>query len=354
MPIKPDRAAYTALDFRDWRDAGKLILAPDFQRRSVWTLPKKSYLIDTVIRGLPIPPIYIRVRQSEDGTKTVREVIDGQQRVTALLEFLANSFAISKALDAPWAGKKFSSLEKAEADAFREYSFACESFQGISDANVLEIFARLNTYSVQLNNQELRNGSFFGMFKQSVYRLGHEYLDFWRNRGIVSQQGIARMGEAELVSELLIAQIAGMQDKKASIDDFYEKYDESFPQRSIQEQRFRATIDALNTAMGDALAETRFTRLPLFYTLYVVTFHKMFGLPEAPTSVPGTTGKLSQSDRDSLRDAVLKASAVLDAGKAGENLSKSAKLFYIAAQGQTDNLKPRQERFKFLYAAAFR
>ena len=49
---------------------------------------------------------------------------------------------------------------------------------------VLEVFARLNTYSVALNKQELRNGRFFGLFKQSMYQLAYEHLEFWRRQRI--------------------------------------------------------------------------------------------------------------------------------------------------------------------------
>ena len=111
VPFKPERAAYTPLDFTTWRESGALSLAPKFQRRGVWGRPAKAYLIDTMIRGLPVPPIYLRVRQSDDKKRTIREVIDGQQRISAVLDFLDGKFALTPSLDAPYAGKEFKNLD---------------------------------------------------------------------------------------------------------------------------------------------------------------------------------------------------------------------------------------------------
>ena len=184
---KPERATYTALDFMGWREAGALALTPRFQRRSVWKLPARSFLMDTLLRGLPVPAIYLRVTQNDERTKVVREVVDGQQRLTALLSYVDGAYAISRNLGGPWAGKAFSALTEEEQDRIRQYGFGCEVMHGVSDAEVLEIFSRLNTYSVRLNAQELRNGRYFGPFKQTAYSLAFEHVEFWRRHRIFTE-----------------------------------------------------------------------------------------------------------------------------------------------------------------------
>ena len=168
---KSERSTYTALDFQGWNENNTLVLTPKFQRRGVWTKGARSYFIDTLIRGMPVPPIFLRVRQSDDKKKIVREVVDGQQRLSAVLKFLSNDYRLPSSLDKRWAGQRFSDLDSEFKDAIREFSFICEVFQSVSDADILEVFARLNTYSVPLNAQELRNGRYFGFFKQSASRL---------------------------------------------------------------------------------------------------------------------------------------------------------------------------------------
>jgi hypothetical protein len=85
------------------------------------------------------------------------------------------------------------------------------------------------------------------------------------------------MLEVELTSELMIAQIDGMQDKKKSIDQFYRKYDENYIDRGLHETRFRSVIDSINDAFDSSLSETEFSRVPLFYSLYCAIYHYQNG-----------------------------------------------------------------------------
>jgi hypothetical protein len=348
---KPGRSSYTALDFMSWRESGTLGLTPRFQRRSVWKLPARSFFVDTLLRGLPVPPIYLRVTQNDERTRVIREVVDGQQRLRALLGFIDGEYALSRNVGGPWAGKAFSSLTADEQDSVRQYEFACEVMHGISDGEVLEIFARLNTYSVRLNGQELRNGRYFGPFKQTAYGLAFEHVEFWRRQRIFTEESFARMLEVEFTSELLIAGLDGLQDKKKSVDEFYRKFDNDFDQRPKVEKQFRDTIDVIAVAFDDSLASSAFRRVPLFYTLFTVVFHRMFGLPGI--DVPSPKRRLPTVERQTLRQGVALLSDVLDRAKAGEQVPAEFLRFLTAAQLQTDNIGPRRERFITLYRAAF-
>ena len=351
MIQKADRSAYTSHDFQLWREGGTLELTPKFQRRGVWTLAARSYFIDTLLRMMPVPPIYIRVLQSKDKKHPVRQVVDGQQRVSCVLDFIDGKFRISRAIPGPWAKKGFADLADDEKKCIENYSFSTETFQGISDAEVLQIFARLNTYSVPLNAQELRNGRFFGLFKQAAYELAGEHLEFWRRHTIFTEQKIARMSEAELTSELLIAQLDGMQDKKKSIDDFYKKFDEEFPKREQIERRFRETVDTISNAFPDTLSETEFSRPPLFYSLYCVTYHRRYGLPGQSSESLGTP--LTKGEMASLAQAVLELSEIIAEGRTNASIPSRYQAFVAACLRQTDNIRPRQTRFNTLNKRAF-
>src|SRR5437870_9220879 len=82
------RTLFTVSDFLEWQRQGTLDLDPPFQRRSVWKLGAKSYLVDTVVRGLPTPLIFIREKIDPDTLRPLREVIDGQQRLRTLIGFI--------------------------------------------------------------------------------------------------------------------------------------------------------------------------------------------------------------------------------------------------------------------------
>jgi hypothetical protein len=349
---KPERSAFAALDFVDWHENGSLILTPKFQRRGVWKTPARSHLIDTLIRGMPVPPIYLRIRQSDDKKKIVREVIDGQQRISAILDFVADKFALSKNLGVTYGARRFSELTQSHQDSIRQYSFTCESFSSISDREVLEIFSRLNTYSVPLTAQELRNGKYFGPFKRSIYNLATSHLEFWRENRIFTELSIARMAEAELTSELIVVQIDGFQDKKKSLDSFYEQYDEKFKDRQKHETRFQSVIDVMTSGITEILKESEFRRVPLFYSLYSAIYHRLYGIPneEARTN---RKGRMSTTEIQHLRDVILTLSEKLVLAKNEEKIPHSYGRFVGACLGQTDNIKPRQVRFGEIYGRAF-
>lgn len=345
---KPERSTYTAEDFLTWREAQTLVLTPKFQRRSVWTNAARSYLIDTLLRGLPVPPIYLRVTQSTELKRAVREVVDGQQRINALLWYIDGSYALSRSLDAEWEGKTYQALTPAHQDRIRQYGFICEVLHGVSDAEVLEVFARLNTYSVKLNAQELRNGKFFGLFKQSSYGLALEHLEFWRRNGIFSEADIARMLEVELTSELMIAQMDGLQDKKKSIDTFYRMNDDEFPNRQSVETRFRATLDEISQAFGESLRRSTFRRVPLFYTLFTLVYHLRYGLPGI--DLPSSRKALNENDRVRLRSAVGNLDDVMRLSpEERESIPRHLAQFVDASLRQTDNIGPRRLRLETLY-----
>jgi hypothetical protein len=333
-PAKPERASYTPLDFTTWRETDSLVIAPKFQRRGVWGRPAKAYLIDTMIRGLPIPPLYLRVTQSSDKKRTIREVIDGQQRISAVLSYLDGDFALTPSLDARYAGKEFNELDPSDQDAIRNYSFISEVFSSISDAAILEIFARMNTYSVPLTQQELRNGRYFGYFKQSAYALAREHVEFWRQNRIMTEQSIARMAEAELASELMIMQLDGLQDKKKSINTFYSNY-----------------IDVITRTFGDSLAASHFRRVPLFYTLFGVVYHRRYGVPKVELASPRKA--LSEAERKALRGAAAKLSDALQLARDDEPVPARYQKFVNASTTQTDNIQPRRTRLETLYRSAF-
>ncbi len=352
MPTRPDRSTYTPIDFQQWAEVGGLEISPKVQRRNVWTNAARSYLIDTLLLGLPVPPIYIRVVQDPQRTKLVREVVDGQQRISAILDFIAGKFSLAKNIETDVSGKRFSQLTEEQQDRIRQYPFICEVFHGITDAEVLSIFARLNTHSVKLNAQELRNGRWFGHFKRLSYELALEHLEFWKKKHIFTDAKIVRMAEVEFTSELLILGIDGLQDKKKSIDDFYQQFDESFPQKSEVEKRFRNTIDNIIETCEDVLPSSEFRRPPLFYSLYGCVFHRLFGVPNVDLKRRGN--RLSADDRDGLAAAVRDLSEVISAARAEEaETPKSLQSFVAACLRQTDNVKPRATRLRTLYNKAF-
>lgn len=347
------------------------MLSPRFQRRDVWKPAARSYFIDTLLRGYPVPPIHIRMTGVANG-RAQREVIDGQQRLRALFSYFQGKYRLSRSLEADWAGKSFEELAETDQEQLRLYDFYVYQYQRVDDQEVLQIFARMNTYAVSLNRQELRNGQYFGPFKETVYSLALEYLEFWRSSGLFSDPRIARMSEAELVGELLVLSMDGLQDKKTSLDAFYSQLDQEWAStaatwtaRRVGESvsvpavwlareeaagRFRRVMQIVAESFGDLVRETAFSRVPLFYSLYAAVYHVEFGLPR--TKLPRPAGRTDKKNLLALRGAIEELDEVLSNDEDDMSLPAWQRDFVIASSRQTDNLAPREARLRTILRRA--
>ena len=293
---------YSVRDFEEWRDRDELVLAPKFQRREVWNGKAKSFLVDTILRGKPIPKLYMRQEVNPASRRTTREIVDGQQRLATVLSFVRDGFKISRTHNAEHGGKYFSDLDTETQSDFLQYEFVVDLLQDMRDNEIYDVFARLNTYSERLKDQELRNAGFFGEFKTSVYGLAQEYVTFLRDNRVFTPRRILRMAEAEFISELLLAVHEGIREgNKPTIDAAYKKYDDSFTGRKTHEKRFRETMDTIREVFVDDLPQSNFRATRFLYPLFCAVYHMKFGLP-----------KLSVTRRAPRKADYPKLKAVLD------------------------------------------
>jgi hypothetical protein len=324
---------YSVADFEGWNDKGELTLAPKFQRRDVWSDKARSYLIDTIVRGKPIPKIYMRQETNATTRRTIREIVDGQQRLRTVLSFVKDGFKISKTHNKECGGRLFSSLSEELQGQVLRYEFVVDLLQDMPDADVYDVFARINTYSVVLKPQELRNARWFGDFKTAVYSLANEFVTFWEENKIFTSKQMLRMAEAELVSELLMAISSGIREgQKTVIDNFYEKNDDVFPRRATHEKRFRQTMDGIGAIFGEDLAQSQFRATRLFYPLFCAVYHLKFGLPKFTHK----RVTVRVADYPKAKVALLNVDALLDRIKEAEDndeeieLTRAERRFYDA------------------------
>ena len=256
-------------DVRDWSEAQRLELQPDFQRREVWSAAARIMLMDTILRGVPMPKIFLA--NTIRGGSTYRIVIDGQQRIAAILGFLHDEYSLDEPYTGDKKGKKFSELDRDTQDRFLSYQIDFNEAVNPSEAEAREVYARVNKYAVPMNKQELRRADFPGDFLNMSEELAvNNYFD---TIGIFTPANRRRCTDVEYVSELLAAMIAGLQDKKATLDSFYMKYikwDEEHKKEI--EERFLNVLREFRFIFDDSfdIAKTRFCQKADFYTLFLV------------------------------------------------------------------------------------
>ncbi|MFG3816986.1 DUF262 domain-containing protein [Limnothrix redekei] len=343
------KTVFTVGDFYGWGRDGSLILSPNFQRRSVWNPSEKSFLIDTVVRNLPIPVILIRTRTNIKNLKVEREVVDGQQRLRAVLSFVDPSlpmldskkdgFLVKKIHNDQIAGKLFSELPNSIKQSILDYQFSVDILPSdTEDSEVLRIFARMNSTGVSLNSQELRNAQYHGAFKQSVYQLAYEQLNRWRKWGLFSESEIARMREVEEVSDILQSIILGKITRKdqKSLNQTYEDYDEIFPHQDLFENRFRLIMDEIDDEFGELIKHTFVCKTASwFYPFFLFCYDTKFGL-ESQLSTSKSRTSLS-----GLRDHLEQANVIYDNKQYSAEVAKSLR-------GATTTADSRRVRFEFL------
>lgn len=255
--------------FLDLHDQGRLDLNPPYQRRSVWNLEYKRYFVDTVIHQYPAPPIFLEVDVDPDEGKTTYSVIDGKQRLTALLEFVADAFTTPESLKSLGiGGKYFSELSPEDRTAIYSYNFRVELIDTCSPNELNEVFDRLNRNVARLNNQELRHARYGGAFISRAESLADS--DFWQQVGVATRARVARMLDVELVSELYVAAMHGAQDGKDYLDDYYADYDDEIPDVAATDLVFENAVEYLKR-LDEALhiKQTRYSNAADFYSLWV-------------------------------------------------------------------------------------
>lgn len=136
----------------------KIILKHKLQRReSVWSNPNKSLLIDSLLRGYIVPPVYTII---EDG---IQYVIDGVQRLSTLKGFYNDEFSISKKAEPVViegteyniAGLKFSKLDQIVKDELDSSAITVYEITEYTDKDVREMFRRLNSGKPLNTSQKL-------------------------------------------------------------------------------------------------------------------------------------------------------------------------------------------------------
>lgn len=272
-----DTRTYSITDFQEWQGSGLLVLSPKFQRRAVWTTKAKSYLIDTILRGKPMPKVLITLNLI-DG-KNVRTVVDGQQRLRAILEYLRGDFPVMRTHNQEYGGMRYSDLPENTQAEFWQYEVGVDVLFNTELSELLDIFSRLNTYSVKLNPTELLNASYLGEFKTTVHDLGHAYAEYLLEARVLTNTQIARMAEVELAADLLGAILDGISPKKA-IPSFYKKYDDSAEGLESAASIFRDTMSFIGEVFEPAdLASSNFRRIHLFYSVFLSISNLISGHP---------------------------------------------------------------------------
>ena len=238
----------------------------------------------------------VLITQEVRSRRNLRTVVDGQQRIRAILGFIDGDFRISSAHNREYARMEFEDLPEEIQDDILKYEISCDLLYDMPYRELLDIFARINTFTVKLNQQELLNAKYLGYFKQFAYNLGFDYVDYFVSSKVLSKAQVSRMAEATLASDMLIALSDGVQTNK-NMENIYKKYEDEPGGIDKFVGQFNTVMRHLAELYApEELAGTNWRRVHMFYTLFTTIAHGLFGLKgldsvERPKFTEGLLGK---------------------------------------------------------------
>lgn len=284
---------------------GRLELRPAFQRNLVWNHEQKSYLIDSILRNMPIPELYLQEIDEAGGEDEVLVVVDGQQRLSSCIEFATDRLRLKgKGLDSRWAGKILSELPPDLQKRFRRYRFLVRQLPDLAEPQLREVFQRLNRVVEPLAPQELRHAAYSSDYIKLVEcSAAHPLL---QGVGVFSARDYRRRGSDELFSEILYACYMDVfPNKKEGIEDLFRLVErEGIPKVKAEDltRRLGRLFDQLALCVDD-VRKTRFRNKSDFYSLALVLLSRAELLP---LSAEGTAHLVSVLNEISSRIAEIR------------------------------------------------
>jgi hypothetical protein len=274
--MKSEMQTRSIAELLDLRRNGMLAVNPEYQRGAVWNASQQKKLIDSVLRGYPLPIIFLHHKkkivagmQRED-----LEIIDGQQRLNALQLFREGGLNLFDPIEddkiarfplfiknqtCPWSRKNFDSLPQDLQNQFLNTTISVALIETNVDDEARDLFIRLQA-GLPLNAQEKRD-AWPGGYPEFVLKLagkannekypGHNFF-----KDVVKKIGVDRGQVRQLCAQIgmLYFEKATQNNWKdigtAAIDDYYYK-NLSFDNAAPEVAEFRKVLDKAYSIIGN-------------------------------------------------------------------------------------------------------
>lgn len=343
------RNVLTVNDLNNWYDERTLVINKDYQREGgIWVPNARTYFIDTILNEYPFPKITIRQIINPATRKTIREIIDGQQRMMAINAFIKGDLTLSSVSE-KYAGQKYSDFTPEAQEAFLRYEVSIDNVISATDEEVLEIFRRMNSYTIPLNPAEQRHATYQGLFKWFIRDLIKKYSPMFLTFKILSKRALSRMADADLMTELTQILVSGVTGRKIkALDHLYKNNDKTFANKDELLSKMEAILNYIKDSLPD-VGNSGYLTGYMLYSLFGALAINRYGNIATDNNYFDELPSIGQFSSDSVQASqkILEMFSAIDrkdlTGEFGE--------FVNACSRNTDSLKQRQARIKWLAKA---
>lgn len=347
--IEPKPTHLTVSEYCARMASRDITVNKDYQRSDkVWPEAARSFLIESILLGFPLPKFYHHSITNLKTKKTTAQIIDGQQRSAAIFDYYNDKFALAEKLETEEVrGRRYSELGEEWQGRFLAYLLGIDMFLGVEEEEVRQIFRRMNSYTVPLSPEELRHAIYQGDFKWFIAAKAHEHQEFFTDFGVLTAKAVVRMLDLKLLTEVVHAFDNGIKTtNKVSLNNLYKKYDAEFP----EEEDYGEMLDfALNT-MGEleALDSGNLSKPYIIYSLAIALAHQVRLVPELEAA--GEEEQDQSLDLEALNDNLTALSEALDLDE-DEIEDSSFETFIEACVAKTNVKSQREARARWFLRA---
>src|SRR5713101_1669527 len=204
-------------------------------------------------------------------------------------------------------------MSEQQQEVFLGYPIAVDQLVNASDTDVLEVFARLNSYTVTLNPPEKRHAKFQGDFKWAVRSAARRWGVLWEKYKILTVKERVRMLDDSLTAEMFGVLLDGVSDGgQGKIDALYKKYDPTFDVTVIE--RLDSVLKFFVDHLADGLADTPVLSPTHCLMLFSALAALMLGIPGNAhvSAVPQLKAKTIEANLDRAREKLLQLGSIID------------------------------------------
>jgi hypothetical protein len=249
--------------------SGDIDLQPEFQRGEVWSKLKKQRLIDSILRDWHVPPIHV----IENPKTRKHEVLDGQQRLAAIRDFVGDRFPVDgtiEPLDTAIElldGKYYRELPEEWRRRFNQFTIRLFRIVDYRPAEPAEIFFRLNQ-PASLTGAEQRN-AFFGPVRQQIKNLVDSLVKGGLDKDFIGFSNL-RMAYDDVLSRTALAIQRNSLDEKITASDLADLYRSDQPLSEKTTDLLRHSTSVFRRSKPYARRLPKFNKATLFSWLMLL------------------------------------------------------------------------------------